>query len=199
MSLIVAARFDNFADAENAAGTLFRAGFREDAVNIFFVNPPGWHDRYPIGGDQAADPAARGAQYGALAGAAIGGLAGIVIGAGLFYLMARSHLAILAAAATGAYLGSLLGALAVAGSNRRRRPSDARPHQASVRDSGVLLAVHVDSSADDKAARLLAEAGGKDVEQAHGRWRDGKWVDFDPVEPPILHEAVSESGRQVAK
>ncbi|MPW16754.1 hypothetical protein GCT13_07340 [Paraburkholderia sp. CNPSo 3157] len=44
MSLIVAARFTTFPAAEAAAERLFGAGFVEEDVSLFFVNPRGQHD-----------------------------------------------------------------------------------------------------------------------------------------------------------
>ena len=65
MSLIVAARFTTFPAAEDAAQKLFNAGFVEEDVTLFFVNPRGQHARYPIGGDTGTDPGAREAPKGA--------------------------------------------------------------------------------------------------------------------------------------
>ena len=59
MTLIVAARFNTFDAANAAAQRLMEAGVHEDALNVFYVNPPGAHDAFPVGGDQAADPDAR--------------------------------------------------------------------------------------------------------------------------------------------
>jgi hypothetical protein len=58
MSLIVAARFTTFPAAESAAERLFRAGFLQEDVSLFFVNPRGQHARFPIGGDENKDAAA---------------------------------------------------------------------------------------------------------------------------------------------
>jgi len=181
MSLIVAARFDSFPDAESAARRLFSRGIGEEAVNIFFVNPPGWHDRYPLGGDQAADPDARGATKGAVLGAALLATVGAAIGAGLLYAFGRTGLEIVAGGAVGAYLGSLGGALSMAGRRSRARPADP---DVQVRHAGVLAAVHVQPEQETQVAEVLRQAGGKDVEHAEGRWREGRWVDFDPTEPP---------------
>lgn len=182
MSLIVAARFDSFPAAEDAARKLFALDFPEDSVNIFFVNPPGWHDRHPLGGDRTADPDARGASKGALLGAGLLATLGAAIGAGILFALGRTGFELVIAAALGAYVGSLAGAMRMAG-----RRSDARPKapEVQIRHSGVLTAVHVNSpEQEDAATRVLREAGGKDVERAEGRWRGGKWVDFDPLQAP---------------
>jgi len=189
MSLIVAARFDSFPEAENAARRLFREGFGEDAVNIFFVNPSGSHDRYPVGGDQAADPDSRGAHYGAIAGAALLATVGALIGAGGLFLYGRTGLEVVVAGAVGAYIGSLAGALFVTGRRSRHQAQEGAPMP--VRHAGVLTAVHVELNQEAEAARILREAGGMDIERAEGRWRDGKWVDFDPVSAPTPETLAS--------
>ena len=69
MSLIVAARFQTFDEAREAAQRLGREGFDEGDIHTFYINTAGEHARYPLGGDRVADPDARGAHIGALAGA----------------------------------------------------------------------------------------------------------------------------------
>jgi len=187
VSLIVAARFDSFPEAEQAGRNLFAAGFAQEDVSIFFVNPAGQHDLYPLGGDQAADPASRKTKHGALAGAALLGLAGAVIGSIVWLYAAGSVLALLIAVGVGAYIGSLGGALlATRSAARAYRPG----HSTGIRRAGVLTAVHVTAATEAAAARVLRDCGGKDVEKAEGRWRDGDWVDFDPVTPPVLSDKV---------
>ena len=181
MSLIVAARFDSFPEAESAARKLFSQGFSEEAVNIFFVNPAGAHDRYPVGGDRAADPDARGATKGAVLGAGILATVGALIGAGVLYAVGLTGLEIVAGGAVGAYLGSLAGALSMAGRRSRKEPGNP---ELQTRHAGVLTAVHVQPDQEARAAQILREAGGKDVEHAQGRWREGRWVDFDPLSAP---------------
>ncbi len=194
MSLIVAARFDTFDSAELAAGALFRAQFHEDDVNIFFVNPPGQHDRHPLGGDQDADPGVRSAAGGAGLGAAILAAVGAVIGFALAELFQWpwAWLIVACGALVGAYGGSLGGAMY----QTRKRPKRHTPGQRqTVRSPGVLLAVHVEAARESVATQILREAGGLDVEKATGRWQTGRWVDFDALKPPLL----SDRGASYAK
>ncbi len=183
MSLIVAGRFTTFADAEAAANRLFEAGFVQEDVTLFFVNPRGQHARFPIGGDRNADPQAARASKGAGKGGAIGAVIGAVIGVALFSAFSSPFLVLVLAAGVGAYIGSLAGAM----SHTRgggKLPEAAVPHES--RDSGVLVAVHVSPDNQAQAARVLSEAGSLEVERAHGRWQGGRWADFDPtadVEP----------------
>ncbi|MFJ0859416.1 hypothetical protein WLX37_24770, partial [Bordetella bronchiseptica] len=87
------------------------------------------------------------------------------------------------------------GALWVAGRGRRPlRPATASPavsppgadEHAPVRHAGVMLALHVDGVQAERTLALLRDAGGQDLERAQGRWVDGKWEDFDPLQPPQL-------------
>lgn len=186
MSLIIAGRFDTFAEAEAAAGQLFSRGFAEEDVTLFFVNPPGQHGRFPIGGDVDVDAGARKSGGGAGRGIVIGAIVGAVIGAVALAAMQASVLVLALATGLGAYLGSLVGALAMT-RDPDRVPSapQGRPEVKTERDAGVLLAVHVEAQTRDTAAEVLRAAGAKDIERSQGRWSDGRWVDFDPLTPPV--------------
>ncbi|HEY2000283.1 glycine zipper domain-containing protein [Paraburkholderia sp.] len=182
MSLIVAARFTTFPQAEEAAQRLFKSGFVEEDVTLFFVNPGGQHARYPIGGDTGTDAGAADAPKGAGKGVTIGAVVGAVIGVAIFALFKAPLLVSLIAAGVGAYVGSLVGAMSHTrdgGKLGRRRMGDR-----DTRDSGVLLAVHVSPDSQYDAARLLRDAGGDSIERATGRWQQGRWADFDPTRPP---------------
>ena len=78
----------------------------------------------------------------------------------------------------GAYIGALAGATKQMGdqSEAQDRPT-ARP-------GGVMVAVNVDQVPKDDVVTTLEQAGATLVELAEGQWRDGDWVDFDPVHPP---------------
>jgi hypothetical protein len=178
MSLIVAGRFNTFADAETAANRLFAAGFIQEDVTLFFVNPRGQHARFAIGGDQYADPEAARSGKGAGKGGAIGALIGAVIGVALFSAFSSPFLILVVAAGVGAYIGSLMGAMHHT-SGGGKVPEHRVPHES--RDSGVLVAVHVSPDNQVEAARVLREAGSLEVERAHGRWQHGRWADFDPT------------------
>lgn len=185
MALIVAARFDTFEDAERAAASLMSEGVTGDDLHTFFVNPAGWHDRFPLGGDRAADPNSKGAPATAAAGAAIVGLAGAVLGGVIGWLFTHSTLPVVGGVAVGAYIGSLAGAMYSLGRPRRRgRFEAARAKATEGRRAGVLLAVHTTPEHQSEIAALLRNAGGKEVERAHGRWNQGRWEDFDPLRSP---------------
>lgn len=185
MSLIVAARFDTFDEAAVAARKLFAEGFTEDDIHTFYINTAGEHARFPIGGDRVADPDAKGGHFGAVAGASALGLLFALLGGLIAARLAASILIVIAAAGVGAYLGALAGALWVVGRGRGRSGAPAAPDvHPDLRQAGVMLALHVAPERDALARKVLAEAGGLDIERAQGRWLDGKWEDFDPLTPP---------------
>lgn len=184
MSTIIAGRFETFAHAETTATRLMAKGVRQDDLTMFYVNPPGQHGTYPIGGDEAVDPGAkhagRGAGRGVLMGAALGAGVGICLAAALRAWYAAPPqpwvliLVLVCATGVGAYAGSLMGALSqTSGRNVR------------VRHAGVLLAAHVSSDNTSLVANELRQNGAQDVECADGQWRDGNWEDFDPLVPPV--------------
>lgn len=188
MSLIVAARFDTFESAEKAAAVLMNDGIAPSDLHTFYVNPPGAHGRYPLGGDQAADPDSEGAPYSAVGGAAAVGLVGALVGGVIAFTFSDSLLPLVGGAGVGAYIGSLAGAVYSLG---RKRPSRTRQQvfQAKVhegRPSGVVLAVHTSQEHEKRIAEILRTAGGVEVERAQGRWANGRWEDFDPLISPTL-------------
>src|SRR5258708_22910782 len=182
MSLIVAARFTTFPAAEEAAAKLFNAGFVEEDVTLFFVNPRGQHARFPIGGDTGTDPGAKNAPKGAGMGVTIGAVVGAVVGVGIFAAFSAPIIVSLIAAGVGAYVGSLAGAMAR--TREGGKVGHHLPFHQEMRDSGVLVAVHVSPDNQFDAARLLRDAGGLAIERASGRWQQGRWADFDPLKTP---------------
>jgi hypothetical protein len=170
---IIAGRFDTFDDANAAKARLVEHGFAEDAISVFFNNPPGRHDVTEIGGDEHADPEAKKAAGGAVAGAAAG--AGLGLAA-----LATGPFGVAALAATGAYVGALAGAV---------NATDEAHHQDPLRrPSGVMLAALADGR-EDETIVVLREFGADHIERAHGTLTNGDWSDFDPVAVPQLVDA----------
>ncbi|MGS1107711.1 hypothetical protein ACVCNH_15780 [Achromobacter anxifer] len=191
MSLIVAARFDTFDHAAEAARKLCAEGFTEDDLHTFYINTAGEHARFPIGGDRVADPDAKGGHFGAVAGASALGLVFALVGGLIAARVGASVWIVIAAAGVGAYLGALAGALWVIGRGRRKPAAEsfADDTHPAVRQAGVMLALHVSPDRDAPARTVLMQAGGRDIERAQGRWLNGKWEDFDPLTPPRHVEA----------
>ena len=182
---IVAGRFDSFAKAETTAGRLRAQGVAEEDLSMFYVNPPGQHATYPIGGDVAADPGARHAGLGAVSGVLVGATAGAALGAALITLLAVSPpvslFVLIFTTGLAAYAGSLVGALSLTRDGR----AEARGGRAPVRNAGVLLAAHVVPGNAPLVCDLMRKGGAQDIERAQGHWREGRWADFDPLAPPV--------------
>lgn len=190
MTLIVAARFTTFDAANHAAQRLMEAGVHEEALHVFYVNPPGAHDRYPTGGDLGADPHAQGAPRKSLGAAALLGAAGAIVGGVIVTTFVDSVIPIVAGAGVGAYVGSLIGAMRGIDKGRDNvQQTHGAPEKREGRPAGVLLAVNAAGERAGEIAAVLEAAGGKQVERANGRWQGGKWVDFDPLQPPVPQAA----------
>lgn len=174
---ILSGQFDDFERAGKAVEELRLLGFADDGIEQFALNAPGQHGRYPIGGDEDADREARGGEGGAVAGAAVGGIAGLALGAAA--IPVAGPLAAAAGLAVGAYTGSLAGAVGSMG--------DDAPPAAVVppRPAGVRVVVHTPTSLHrTRALEVFARHDVRSVEEARGTWRDGSWVDFDPISVP---------------
>ncbi|AOJ10923.1 glycine zipper domain-containing protein [Burkholderia mayonis] len=190
MSLIVAARFTTQRAAETAAKRLLDSGFVAEDVSLFFVNPRGQHARqsseYPSHAEPEAAPPPIGAMQHARHGATIGAVVGAIFGVALFSLATPSLVVAICAAGVGAYLGGWVGRMMhkedFSRTHVREITHEAIHHE--MRASGMLVAVHVTTDSQGDAARVLAEAGGGDIERATGRWQSGRWADFDPTRTP---------------
>jgi hypothetical protein len=193
MSTIIAGKFQLQDQAASAIAALQDAGFTRARISSFFVNPPGQHDLYLVGGDADDSPGAHEAPSGAIRGAEIGVAVGAVAGvmAAPFLAPAAAALGAGIGAGVGAYTGSLAGALGSLGepvqpehdhnaeeSGRERHP---------LRRAGMLVGVAVAGAAERAdAVRVLRAQGATDVEWAEGRIDDAQWTDFDPLAPVQL-------------
>jgi hypothetical protein len=187
MAQILVGQFDDFESAEAAASELRSLGMAQGDMEIYALNAPGQHDQTPVGGDEEADPGARKGDEGALAGAAVGGAAGLALGAAAIPVV--GPIAAAAGLAVGAYTGALAGAVNKLGNKPQASQVTARP-------AGVRLAAHVLSpSYREHVIAAFHRHNVRSIEEAEGLWRDGKWVDFDPVsvpkwlEEPTAHKA----------
>ena len=173
MDRIIAGRFQTKGAADAAAALM--AGYIDATdICIFHNNPPGQHDRFPVGGDEDEDPGAEGAENSAAGTALAAGLTAGAVGA-----LGGPVIAI-AAAAVGAYSGSLAGAMHGLGEDDKPGAPDRRP-------GGIILSVRIARPANEKlVVDTLRAEGAADIEQASGVWTDGDWVDFDPVAVPSL-------------
>ena len=170
---IIAGRFQTKAKADAAAAAIVRYVDRSD-ICIFHNNPPGQHGTLMPGGAEKTDPGSEAAGGSAASTALAAGLTAGVIG------LAGGPVTALAAAGVAAYTGSLIGAMG--------GMQDAESHQLPhLRPAGVILAVRIARPGSEKfVIGDLRNCGAEDIEQAEGEWRDGDWVDFNPIQEPRL-------------
>jgi len=188
MKTLIAGRYSQQADADNAFRELVRAGFSVQDTSLFYVNPQGQHALYPVGGDEDESVGTHEAKSGAVRGAVGGVGAGTLVGVATMPVLGPAGP--LLGAAVGAYTGSLVGALnnmdeAEAAAEPVRDSAEPAP-DAEPRKAGVMLAVAVETPGDrDYAIEILREHA-EEVEAAEGTLQNGQWVDFDPLTPPRL-------------
>jgi hypothetical protein len=176
MATIIAGRFAQQDQVEQAFEQLVQAGFAEERISSFFVNPPGQHDLHPGGGDHTLSTGAEHSPEGTTLGVAAGGTAGAVAGVAAAPFLGPVGVA--AGALVGAHVGSLVGSLS---------KMDEADESAPVRHAGLLLAIAADGGDEQaRAIDLLRSCGAVDIERAEGSIVDGDWVDFDPLAAPML-------------
>ena len=189
MATIIAGRVETQQRADDLMAQLQSRGISASDMQAFYVNPPGQHGTYPIGGDMEADPgteeAGLGQASGIAAGAAAGLAAGAVAGAAVPPL---APIIAVAMAGVGAHVGGMAGALASTRTPHEEKeetePKTPDADAVDMRRGGIMLAVRVDPANERKVIDVLRAAGVEDLERAQGDWQDGQWVDFDPLAPP---------------
>lgn len=194
MTHIVAAHVGSQERGEQVRQALQARGIAASDIEVFTLTDAGRHARFPIGGDQDVDPGASksagGAAQGAVAGGTLGAVAGVAASAAA-PLLAPAIIA--GSAGAGAFAGALAGAM--------RRTEPPGPAEAvndvvtqQTRRGGVMVAVNV-GQPDTRATAIacLRESGAQLIERADGQWRDGHWIDFDPLSAPRWIEAPGEA------
>lgn len=185
MTTIITGNFQRQDDARGAWSDLLGAGFGADEMTMFFVNPPGQHDLYPIGGDEDESPGTENAAAGAASGAAVGGVVGVAVGLATVPVLGPA--APVAGAGVGAYAGSLYGALGHTDNKNNPETQSAREElqrSEPLRRSGMLVAVSAPASErQDTALGILRAHGAIDIERTEGTIVAGEWTDFNPLTP----------------
>ncbi|MEO8186719.1 MAG: hypothetical protein ABI580_05060 [Burkholderiaceae bacterium] len=189
MATIIAARVETQQRADDLMAQLQSRGIAADDIQAFYVNPPGQHGTFPIGGDMDADTgteeSSMGQASGVAAGAAAGLAAGAIAGATIPPL---APIIAIAMAGVGAHVGGMAGALAsTRTSHEEKQETGTKTPDADavdMRRGGMTLAVRVEPHTERTVIDLLGAAAVEDLERAQGEWRDGEWVDFDPLAPP---------------
>jgi len=150
-------------NAENGVAALRDAGFRNTDISALLPDNEGTKDFAHQKGTKAPEGTATGASTGAILGGGLGWLAGIgalaIPGLGPF-IAAGPIMAALAGVGVGGAIGGITGALVGMGIPEY----EAKRYEGRVKDGGILLSVHSDSSEwTHKAKDILERTGASDV------------------------------------
>src|SRR5579862_9225216 len=151
------------ASAERGVDTLRTEGFRNTDISVLFPENQGTKDFAHEKNTKAPEGATTGAASGAIIGGGLGWLVGIgalaIPGLGPF-IAAGPIMAALAGVGVGGAVGGLTGALIGLGIPEY----EAKRYEGRVKDGGILLSVHVESSEEIKRAKqILEQTGAEDV------------------------------------
>src|SRR6202521_2320778 len=151
------------ASVESGVDALKAAGFSNNDISALFPQNAGTKDFAHEKSTKAPEGASTGAGAGALLGGGLGWLVGIgalaIPGLGPF-IAAGPIMAALAGAGVGGAVGGLTGALIGMGIPEY----EAKRYEGRVKDGGILLSVHSDSSDETKRAKeILERTGAKDI------------------------------------
>jgi len=149
--------------AERGVETLLENGYRQEDISVLLPNNTGTKDFAHEKGTKAPEGATTGAGAGVVVGGTLGLLAGIgalaIPGLGPF-IAAGPIMAALAGVGTGGVIGGLIGALVGMGIPEY----EAKRYEGMVREGGLLMSVHCDSSDWVKRAKdILERTGAHDI------------------------------------
>ena len=155
--------YPTYASVESGVQALQTAGFRNEDISVLMPENVGSKDFAHEKGTKAPEGAATGAGAGAMVGGALGVLAGIgllaIPGLGPF-IAAGPIMAGLAGLGVGGVVGGIAGALIGMGIPEYV----AKRYEGRVKEGGILLSVHSDSSEWTKRAKeILERTGAQDI------------------------------------
>ena len=170
-----------YASVEYGVDALRTAGFRNSDISVLFPENTGTKDFAHEKGTKAPEGATTGAGTGVVVGGALGWLAGIgslaIPGLGPF-IAAGPIMAALAGAGVGGVVGGLTGALVGIGIPEY----EAKRYEGRVKEGGILLFVHSDSSDWTKRAKqILEETGAQDISSTSEASADKKTTNVRSV------------------
>jgi hypothetical protein len=172
--------YKNRVNVENAVDILRDEGFRNTDISVLFPHNQGSKDFAVEKNTKAPEGAATGAGSGAVVGGALGWLAGIgllaIPGVGPF-IAAGPIMGLLAGVGVGGAVGTIIGALIGMGIPEY----EAKRYEGRIKEGGILLSVHCDTSDWVKRAKdLLKETGAEDISSA-----GEAAADFEKTDRPL--------------
>jgi hypothetical protein len=149
--------------AEQAVDRLLAAGFRNDDISVLLPDNQGTKDFAHEKNTKAPEGTATGATTGGVIGGTFGLLAGIgmlaIPGVGPF-IAAGPIMGALAGLGVGGAVGGLIGLLVGMGIPEY----EAKRYEGRIKEGGVLLSVHCDTSEEiTRAKELLKQTGAQDI------------------------------------
>jgi Protein of unknown function (DUF3341) len=158
--------YKSSAQAERAVDRIVVAGFSNNDISVLL---PDSHSSKEFAHEKNTK-APEGTTTGVTTGGALGGALGLLAGIGALaipgvgpFIAAGPIMAALAGLGAGAAVGGLIGALVGMGIPEY----EAKRYEARVKDGGVLLSVHCDTSDEiSRAKDLLKETGAEDIASA---------------------------------
>src|SRR6202171_3962762 len=158
--------YSNRVQVEQGIDSLLAARFRNEDISVLFPDNEGTKDF----AHQKNTKAPEGVTAGVGAGGAIGGTLGLLVGIGALaipglgpFIAAGPIMAALAGMGVGGAVGGLVGALVGMGIPEY----EAKRYEGRVKDGGVLISVHCDTSEEiSRAKDLLKETGAEDISSA---------------------------------
>src|ERR1700749_1221287 len=155
--------YNDPAQAERAVDELGTAGFRTEDISVLLPENVGTKDFAHEKNTKAPEGTATGAGAGAVVGGTLGLLAGIgalaIPGLGPF-IAAGPIMGALAGLGTGGVVGGIIGALVGMGIPEY----EAKRYEGRIKEGGVLLSVHCDTSAEiTRAKELLKQTGAEGI------------------------------------
>jgi hypothetical protein len=155
--------YSNQVNLENSVDALRGAGFSNSDISVLFPTNEGTREFAHEKSTKAPEGTAVGAGTGAVLGGGLGWLAGIgalaIPGLGPF-IAAGPIMAALAGVGVGGAVGGLTGALIGLGVPEY----EAKRYEGRVKDGGILLSVHSDTSGEvARAKEILKQTGAQDI------------------------------------
>jgi len=191
--------FPSRSAAEVAVDRLVAGGFSNQDVSVLMADTEGSRQFATEKNTKAPEGTATGAGVGGTIGGTLGLLAGIgalaIPGVGPL-IAAGPIMATLAGAGVGGALGGLVGALVGMGIPEY----EAKRYEGRVKDGGILVSVHCDTSNEvSRAKDILKQAGGDDIASSgekavstHTANTDTRYTDADRVRPIDTTDTVTD-------
>jgi len=154
------------ADAERGVDALTSAGFATQDISVLFPDKQGSHEF----AHEKNTKAPEGTTTGVISGGAIGGTLGLLAGIGALaipglgpFIAAGPIMGTLGGLGAGGAIGGIVGALVGMGIPEY----EAKRYEGRIKEGGVLLSVHCDSSEEvGRAKDVLEQTGAEDVSSA---------------------------------